>query len=657
MSDFVIGIDTGGTYTDGVLLDHHSREIITTVKTLTTKHDLRLCILDTLDALVPEDPSAIKLVSISTTLATNAIAEGKRKPSALFLLGYDEELIKEFNFAAQLGTSWFYFIQGGHDLEGKPQSKLDKAALIDSAKQIKDRVDAVAISGYFSPLNTAHEEQAGRLLAEELQLPYVLGSQLSSKLNSIKRATTAALNASLLSPLNAFIESIEESIKQRGIISPLMIMHSDGSLMEAERVKAYPIETVHSGPAASTVGARFLSGLDKALVIDIGGTTTDIAIIDRGHVKVSEEGAKVGQFNTAVRAADVRSFGLGGDSAIWLDTEDQIRIGPERVVPISYLAYQYPHIRTYLDLLPKTFKAGRISMADLEFWYLIREPKQLADNSRTRRVIKLLRARPLPLPNILEKLELLHPMQFDGQRLIREEIVGRASLTPTDLFHLTGEFSPWDNEAAAVAAEIISRLTDLSVEALVQSVKNRMAEKIVEEIVEYITAQTLDRYPSYVPLHDLGAWLFEENIEKSNPYLGSQIRLKMPIVGIGAPAGLLLPRVAELLHTELVLPQHYEVANAIGAVVGSVIVNKEAWIYPKLRNLFPVGCIVQIKDHRRVFPTCDEAIAYAEELLKEQAQASLEQAGVQVSEITTAKLPEGAESFRIRVTAIGNPMI
>lgn len=657
MADFILGIDTGGTYTDGVLLDYHSREILSKIKTLTTKHDLRVCILDALDALVPEDPADVRLVSISTTLATNAIAEGKRKPVALFLLGYDEALIKEFNFATQLGTSSFYFIQGGHDLEGNPQSPLDKAALIDSAKKVAGRIDAVAVSGYFSPLNTGHEEQAARLLAEELQLPYVLGSQLSSKLNSIKRATTATLNASLLAPLNEFIASIEESIKRRGVNSPLMIMHSDGSLMEAERVKAFPIETVHSGPAASTVGARFLSGLDKALVIDIGGTTTDIAIIDRGRVKVAEEGTKVGRFNTAVRAADVRSFGLGGDSVIRLDTEDKIQIGPERVVPISYLAYKHPHIRTYLDLLPKKFRTGRISLSDLEFWYLIREPKQSMDNARARRVIDLLRTAPLPLPSILEKLELLHPMQFDGQRLIREEIVGRASLTPTDLFHLTGEFSPWDKEAAEVAAGILSKLMNLSVETLIQKVKDIMAERIVEEIVEYITAQDLERYPSYVPLHDLGAWLFEENIQKKNPYLGSQIGLKMPVVGIGAPAGLVLPRVAELLHTKLILPQHYEVANAIGAVVGSVIVNKEAWIYPKLRNLYPVGYIAQMGDLRKVFPTSKEAIAYAEEVLKEQAQANLQQAGAEVSEINLVMLPEGAESCRIRVTAIGNPVI
>ena len=220
---------------------------------------------------------------------------------------------KAINLNSQLATSNFFFIEGGHDLEGRPQARLDIEALLDAAKSIQQQVDAVSISGYFSPLNTAHEERAAEVLSEVLSQPYVLGSQLSSRLNSIKRATTAALNASLLTHLNVFIESIEDALHLRGIQAPLMIMHSDGSLMRAETVKPFPIETVHSGPAASAVGAHFLAEVDKALVVDIGGTTTDIAIVDQGRAECNnEQGTKVGDFNTAVRAADVRSIGLGG---------------------------------------------------------------------------------------------------------------------------------------------------------------------------------------------------------------------------------------------------------------------------------------------------------------------------------------------------------
>jgi N-methylhydantoinase A/oxoprolinase/acetone carboxylase beta subunit len=248
-------------------------------------------------------------------------------------------------------------------------------------------------------------------------------------------------------------------------------------------------------------------------------------------------------------------------------------------------------------------------------------------------------------------------MQFDGQGLIREEIIGRAALTPTDLFHITGEYAPWNKDAAELAAEIFTRLIGLSIDDLIKTVKEKMAETITEEIVAFITRQPLERYPSYVPLNNLGAWLFEENLTHKSPYLGSQIKLKMPVIGIGAPAGLLLPPVAEMLHTDLILPEHYEVANAIGAVVGGVIVTKEAWVYPKLRNKFPVGFIVQSEKERKVFQKMDEAIAFANDVLKEVTSEAVRQSGAEVNDYEVVTIPEGAESCRIRVTAIGVPKI
>ena len=655
--EVLLGIDTGGTYTDGVLVDFQSHNVLKKTKTLTTKNDLTICILRAIDTLLSEDLVDIKLVSISTTLATNAVVEGKRRPVALFLLGYDKSLVQSFHFESQFATSNFFFIDGGHDLEGNPQTPLDIDSLRGTAKAIQQQVDALAISGYFSPLNTAHEELAAQTLRKELTQPYVLGSQLSNRLNSIKRATTAALNASLLAPLNEFIQSIENALQLRGIQAPLMIMHSDGSLMDAEMVKPFPIETVHSGPAASAVGARFLADVDKALVVDIGGTTTDIAIIDQGRVNVNEEGTKVGDFNTAVRAADVRSIGLGGDSMLWLDLEDRIQIGPERVVPLSYLANQFPQVKEYLGSLSRQFKKNRVSVGNLEFWFLLHEPKRLPSNDRSREVVKLLKDGPLPLPRILDKMGLFHPMQFDGGRLIREEIIGRGALTPTDLFHLTGEFAPWDTTAADLAAGVFTRLIAVEKEELIDLVKASIAEKIVAEVVSFITRQTLERSPSYVPIRNINAWLFEENIKQDNPYLGSQIRLKMPMIGIGAPAGLLLPRAAELLHTDLILPEHHEVANAVGAVVGSVVVTKEAWIYPKLRNMFPVGVYVQTELERKVFSKADQAVAYAESLLADEARKAVQAGGAKVIDVEVTTMPEGAESFRVRVTAVGTPTV
>lgn len=650
---FVLGVDTGGTYTDGVLLEYKSRQVLKSTKTLTTKHDLKVGILNALDALLPERRTAIKLVSISTTLATNAIAEGKGRPVALFLLGYDPDLVKHFRFEGSFATPRFYYFQGGHTLTGEPQAPLAIDQILKTAHALKNEVEAFSISGYFSPFNISHEERAAEKISHEIGLPVVVGHQLSSKLNSIQRATTAALNASLLAILKEFITSIESALSARGVQAPLMVVHSDGSLMETSQVKSRPVETVHSGPAASAMGARVLAQVEKALVIDIGGTTTDIALLDKGRLKINESGTKVGKYRTAVRAADIRSIGLGGDSFLNLDAENNLKIGPQRVVPIAYLAAQFPSVWESLKALTQRVFIQRPSIDHFEFWFLQRNPTRSIDNHRSLQLLRMLEDGPLPLPVILKRLELLHPMQLDSHSLIREEIVGRAALTPTDLFHLSGEFSPWNIEAARIAAEKFALLMQISLPELIERVKDQIAEIIVEEIVSFISGQEVNRLPNYVPVRNLGAWLFEENLYRKNPYLTSTIALNMPLVGIGAPAGILLPRVAKLLHTDLLLPDHFEVANAIGAAAGDIVVHKEAWVYPKLRNRYPVGFVVQWEQERKTFGKVQEALAYAQEQL---SQAALDQAilaGADLVKIEAEDLPDGAESYRVRVSAYG----
>lgn len=656
MSNLVLGIDTGGTYTDGVILEQNTRKIIKTTKTLTTRSNLAIGILAALDDLLPEDPTDIKLVAISTTLATNAIAEKKGRPVALFLLGYDQGLVEEFNLGQKFATSHFHYIEGGHTLNGRPQAPLDLDTLLQKATTLKDQVEAFAISGYFSPFNASHEEKAFQAVTKTVDRPVILGHELASKLNSIERATTATLNASLLAPLQNFMSAMEHSLEERGINAPLMVVRGDGALVNSELAKKRPVETVHSGPAASAIGGRFLSQEDRAVVVDIGGTTTDIALLENGQVTVREEGTTVGDYNTAVRAAHIHSLGLGGDSRITLNAEDQIVIGPERVTPISYLASSDPMVARDLQKL-STQRQKPFSLQNLEYWYLLREPSHALRNSRTREVFYLLEKGPMALPDILEELDLFHPLQFGGGKLIREEIIGRSGLTPTDLLHVSGEFSPWRVEAAQTGAALAAQLTGMDVDTLVAVVKNHIAERICAEVISFITGKTIERVPHYIDPDDLGLWLFEENLYQKSPYLGSTIRLKIPLIGIGAPAEIFLPPVAKMLHTELITPPHYQVANAVGAVAGSVVSNREAWVLAQTRNMRPVGYLVQSGKEQKRFPLLEEALTYAKEITGEKALKEARKIGVVDPHVAYDQLPDGADSYRIRAQAIGNPKL
>jgi N-methylhydantoinase A/oxoprolinase/acetone carboxylase beta subunit len=174
----VLGIDTGGTYTDGVLMEYESRRVLATHKSLTTKRDFSIGIEKVIEGIQIDDPSLIRMVSVSTTLATNAIAEGKGKRVALFLIGYDPELLANFQMERRFATPQFTYFEGGHDLYGREKAELDLTGILAQVNQIRGQVDALAVSSYFSPLNPEHENRAYAAISRICDLPIVLGHQL-----------------------------------------------------------------------------------------------------------------------------------------------------------------------------------------------------------------------------------------------------------------------------------------------------------------------------------------------------------------------------------------------------------------------------------------------------------------------------------------------
>ena len=654
----VLGIDTGGTYTDGILLDYHTRDVLASHKSLTTKRDLSIGIEAVIKNIPLKDPSAIKMVSISTTLATNAIAEGKSKRVALLLLGYDPDLIANFNWQQRFTTPNYYYFAGGHDLYGREKQNLDLPAILNKVGEIKEEVDALAVSGYFSPLNAEHEHRVHRAIADVCDLPVVMGHQLSTKLNSVERATTAALNASLLAVLQEFVMAVRQAMQRRQIAAPLMVVRGDGTLMSEEFAAHTPVETIHSGPAASAIGGRFLSQLDDALVVDVGGTTTDIALIHSGQVVVNEDGATVDTYKTAVKAANLFSIALGGDSQIRLNREKEVVVGPERVVPLAYLAEQYPKILDRLNILARQ-SAEHISPDWLEYWFLLREPRNKSPlkTPHQKTLIAFLSQGPRPLPEILKHLDLLHAAQIDADDLIRQEIISKSGLTPTDLLHVEGRFCPWNTKAATLAMDAFCRFRRQDPKALREQVWSLMMENIVGAIVSFLSGKRLP--PPSFPDDDIGRWFFLNSIYADHPQLDTRLRLRQPMIGIGAPAGIFLKGVAEVLHTDLILPDHHEVANAIGAVAGSVMVTEEILIYPRMsKDGFNVlGYYVQVGDGRKLYEGMQEALSYARTAVEERALDAARRAGADNPQVTVNEEKDGLDSYRILARAMGNPRL
>lgn len=657
----VLGIDTGGTYTDGVLLDYYSRQVLASHKSLTTKRDFSIGIERVIEGIHIEDPAAIKMVSISTTLATNAIAEGKGKRVGLLLIGYDADLINSFKMAGRFSTAHYYYFAGGHDLYGREKEDLDLPGILAKVNQIKDQVDAIAVSSYFSPLNPEHEHRVYHAVSSICDLPIVLGHQLSTRLGSVERATTAALNASLLAVLQDFIIAVRRAMERRHIDAPLMVVRGDGTLMSDEFAAQTPVETIHSGPAASAIGGRFLSGLDEALVIDIGGTTTDIALVEKGQVAVTEEGATVGSYKTAVKAANLLSIALGGDSHIRLDRERKITAGPERVTPLAYLAQQYPQVHQRLKALTRR-TWSQATPEWLEYWFLLREPgeKNLLAHPQEKALVEFLRPGPQPLPDILKHLNLLHAAQIGAAELLRQEIIGKASLTPTDLMHIEGIYAPWDAEAAAMALEVFCHFQFREPAEIRREVWTHMGEVIIEAIVSFLTGKSL-RPPTMPHDDDLGRWFFFNSLpaRDKHPNLETMFHLRQPIIGIGAPAGIFLKEVAEAFHTELVLPEFHPVANAVGAIAGSVMVAEEILVYPHLSTsgLEVLGYYMQAGEERFEYEALNEALFQARVLGHERALGAALRSGADNPRVVVEELTDGLDTFRVRAKAVGNPRL
>ena len=653
----VLGIDTGGTYTDGVLLEYNTHRILAAHKSLTTKRDFSIGIENVIKEIELDDPSAIQMVSISTTLATNAIAEGKGKRVALFLIGYDPELIDSFQMGDQFATPHYYYIPGGHDLHGQEQEPLDLAALLEKVKQIKNKVDAIAVSSYFSPRNPEHEIRARKAISSVCELPIVLGHQLSTNLGSVERATTAALNASLLAVLQEFIIAVRRAMENRGIDAPLMVVRGDGTLMNDEFAARSPVETIHSGPAASAIGGRFLSGIDQALVLDVGGTTTDLALVLDGKVTISETGASVSGYQTAVKAANLLSIGLGGDSHITLDRSNEVAIGPERVVPLAYLAQQHPNVKQRLKALAKrTWPAP--SPRELEYWFLQRDMEdQSAFTDREQDVIQILETGPKPATQVVKKLGLLDPNQMDISNLWREEVIGKSGFTPTDLLHIDGRHTPWDREASRAAMDVFSHFLNWEEAEFAEFLWARMTEMIVKAVIHFLTEKEIPA------VHDnqaeLAHWFLGNSLQPSHPHLATQIKLKHPVIGIGAPAEVMLKRAAEVLNTELILPEHFQVANATGAVAGSVMVAEEILIYPHLDagNVDVIGYYVQAREDREEYEELEDALEHARERAGERAKSAALRSGADNPQVIIDVIQDGMDSYRVKAKAVGKPRL
>lgn len=627
--NIAIGIDTGGTYTDAIIYDFNEKKVLSSAKALTTREDLSIGILNALDGLDNKYFPRADMVSLSTTLATNACVENKGGRAKLLFWGIDRrafDMVGKNYGLTNLSDIVFY------DKDDK-EVKIDEASLIANTKEWLGDADGLGIVECFAMNNgAAYEKKSKEIFEKNYDFPVICGHELFSELNSIQRGSTTLLNAKLVPIIKEFISAIKHSLKERDINAPIVIVRSDSSLMSEEYSKLRPVETILSGPAASILGGMKLSDEKESIIIDMGGTTTDVSLVKNGYPERENNGISIGKWRTFVNGVFIDTFGLGGDSRITIK-DGEIILGEKRVIPLCVAAKSWPYMIEELRELADTGKGHTYPLH--EFLCLVKDIKNPENYTQDElKLCGMLKDGPLMLEKAAVAMD-KDIYSFTAARLEEEGIIMRSGLTPTDIMHIKGDFDKFEvkasMQAAIFAANCLKRKNfKLSVDEFAERVYDTIKCKLYCNIVRILLC---DKYPRFASeglspqmesiIKD--SWELAKNSDTQ--YTDFDFKTNATLISIGAPTHIFINDVAKALGTKAVIPEFAGVANAVGAVFGGVRAHSTVEIRTEHSDVGFDGYRVYGKTKNYFTDEFDKAREFAIKEAKEDAIAEAKRRG------------------------------
>ena len=616
-----IGIDTGGTCTDAVIYDFETGQVVCEAKTLTTHHDLKIGITEVLRRMPEDLLRKCEQAALSTTLATNACVENLGGKGKIIFLGVSRKVFLE--------TWRSYGFRSLDDIllvdckvlpDPSASEEPDWDLLRSRLPSFLEDCDCVSIVQLFAADHSGAYELRTRDLIREFpqfrDIPVILGNTLFADRNAIRRGAGALLNARLVPVVRAFMEAIREVFSSMDLEIPITIIRSDGSQMSEAFAEERPVETLLCGPAASVIGACTLSDTPNAIVVDMGGTTTDIALVKNRLVRRAESGIQVGDWKTFVKGLYVDTFGLGGDTHVNYDRGGRIHLAKNRVQPLCTLAAEYPQV---LEELRALDDSGRLNVSPLHEYFILLKDIEDDDSGRfyrsERALCRALKKGPLSYENACSAMG-KDIYTADFSRLETARVILRCGLTPTDFMHIRGDFTAFSAEASRHAASFFVRSSEAeNIEALAQKAYDLVTERLYKNIVRILLVTEcapLSKSPFDGQMNDLidHAWKLACKGRRSSCFLPGVFETHAKLVGVGAPTHIFLPRVAKMLRTKTVLPPHADVANAVGAITGQVTSVTEINLTPVAGDDFG-RVLVVTPDSRRTFSSRARSLAFA----------------------------------------------
>ena len=477
-----IGIDTGGTYTDTVLYDLRQHKVMGASKRPTLHHNLELSIAQALDDISPVvGDGAVRKIAFSTTLATNAIAEGRMSRVGLIVIGQ----VKPF----EAPVVSIRYVEGGHDHLGREVTPLNVEQIVDAVGGFKGHVDAYAVAASSSIENQTHEHVAAKAIEFVDGKPVVCSSNVSARSGIRERAATAALHASLMPVIRDFVAHVNQLKANRLPAADMWIIRGDATATDLSEAVTRAAGTVASGPAATAYyGARSTTAR-LALVVDIGGTTTDITFIEDGNPVISTEGSLIDRWQTHIDAVDMHTVGIGGDSLVRLDRSGKLTIGPRRVTPLA-MHKKNPDPATWMG----TETRGQ--------WITTPDGCQV-QHAAMDPVIQYLERQGGATPADL--IAGLGMSEFGLERRLEDlAFKGRISsvgFTPTDALHVLGKAQIGDAAASIAGARILADKRGETLETICTTVLQMTQQKIADAILKLCVLQA-DRQVAGRIFHD-----------------------------------------------------------------------------------------------------------------------------------------------------------
>lgn len=574
MAKIGMGIDAGGTYTDAVIYSFEQNQVLASAKALTTKEDYCIGIRNALDALPQDLLQQTEYIALSTTLATNACVENKGCRGKLLFVGVDQLVVNWVGDAYGLPPLEEIRILDKPDHAGDLTYPLEKWTLFlqENQEWFYD-ADGIAVVDIDAGSNSAvFEKDLREKIRGQYDIPVICGYELSSELNSIRRGASTLLNVRLIPIISAFLEAVRTILQEKNLHVPVSIVRSDGTLMSDTITRERPVETLLCGPASGLIGGAYMTGEQDCLIVDMGGTTTDISIVQDGVPLSAKDGIQIGKWRTFVKGAFVDTFGLGGDSIIRVDKYRNIVLGTERAVPLCMAAQRYPSIANQLIALHRVHKGHSLPLH--EFLILLKEQNgQKRYSEQEEKLCAALSEGPLSLRSAAEAWG-TDLYNFNPERLLREGVIIRCGLTPTDIMHLSGSFTQYETEAARYGALFLASSAHMPLKTLVDRINDMVKNKLYRNIVrillqnKYPALRKTGIDPQLMMIIDK-SW---EEAQAGHPQslLANLFHTPITLVGIGAPTYIYLPDVAKVLGTKCIVPENAGVANALGAIVSRI---------------------------------------------------------------------------------------